>query len=100
MQSVTAFDETGKRTTTVINGSLTHDFGSIAAHTMVGTSFTVTGAKAGDAVVVGAPSAINLGLVFTAYVSAPDTVTLRVGNITAGAIDPVNLTYNVSVIKQ
>ena len=81
-----------------LTGSATLDFPSIAADDEDELTISVTGASVGDAVSLGAPAAIEAGLVWVGYVSAADTVTVRVRNTTAGAIDPASATWKASVI--
>ena len=81
-----------------LTGSATLDFGSIAADDEEELTITVTGANVGDSVSLGAPAAIESGLVWVGFVSAADTVTVRVRNTTAGAIDPASATWKASVI--
>lgn len=85
-------------------GSATLDFPSIAAQTATATSsqtltITVTGANAGDTVAVGPPSGINAGLTWCAWVSAANTVSIRLFNNTAAAIDPASATWTARVIR-
>jgi len=61
---------------------------SIAATTRAGTTFTLTGAKTTDIIVVNPPADLNDDLLFVgASVTADDTVTVWLYNPTAGAID-------------
>lgn len=65
------------------------DLPSISAGAMVEASVTVTGAAPGDAVIATPPASIGASLeVVGAYVSAADTVKLRVRN--NHAISPVD----------
>ena len=74
--------------------------GAIAANTTyVSSGITVTGAEVGDVVLVGPPATAPSGLVYCGYVSAPDTVKIHIGNVTAGAITPDAGTYQVRVMK-
>jgi len=75
------------------------DFGSIGAGLSADLTIAVTGAAAGDAVVLGAPAALEAGLVAFAWVSAADTVSVRLVNNTAGAVDAAAGTYRVTVLK-
>jgi len=78
----------------------THDFGSIAHGAQEETTITVTGAAVGDAVFVGPPASIEADLSWGAYVSAADTVTLRVHNVaSSGNINPASATWRVTVLK-
>lgn len=81
-------------------GSTTHDFGSIPAQSSAGHSFTVTGAALGDFVLLGFSVSPGTSLLYQAFVSAADTVTIVVYNITTGALDPPSRTYYVKVIKK
>jgi hypothetical protein len=79
-------------------GSL--DFGSVASLGNAKLTITVTGAADGDAVSIGVPNgSMTDGLVFTAWVSASNTVTIQVYNSTLGAIDPASGTFRASVVK-
>lgn len=83
-----------------LTATKTHDFGSITQGDEETTTITVTGAAVGDAVFVGAPSAIEANLNWCAYVSAADTVTLRLQNVaSSGSIDPASATWRVTVLK-
>lgn len=91
---------TGNTVTAVLTATSTIDFPSISANTTSDSSgITVTGASVGDAVMVGAPAAIESGLVVTAYVSAANTVKVRAANVTASPINPASGTFRVVVVK-
>jgi len=83
----------------VIFGSATLDFPSIAAGGNAELTVTATGAASGDLVDLGPPAALEAGLIATARVSAANTVTIRLYNSTAGAVDPVSATWKVRVGK-
>ncbi len=74
------------------------NFGSIATTASADLTITVTGAAVGDFVVMALPAAPTAGIVFNAFVSAADTVTVRASNITASSVDPASATYGVVVI--
>lgn len=74
------------------------DFGSIATLAQADLTITVTGAAVGDYVTLALPAAPTAGIVFNAFVSAANTVTVRATNVTAGSIDPAAATYGVLVI--
>ena len=82
-----------------LTGTAALDFASIAAGSEAELTLTVTGAANGDAVYLGAPSAIEAGVGWSGYVSAADTVTVRLRNDTAGAIDPASATWRAAVIQ-
>jgi hypothetical protein len=70
------------------------DLGSQAPATSTENTVTVPGVLAGDDIIgVIPPSGLNAGLAVShARVTAADTVSLRLVNATAGAIDPASLT--------
>ena len=63
------------------------------------SGITVTGAAVGDAAVACPPAAIATGLSWCAYVSAPDTVKIRVMNCTGGPGTIDSATWGIRVIK-
>ena len=74
------------------------DFGSIATLAQADLTITVAGAAVGDYVVMSLPAAPTAGIVFNAFVSAANTVTVRATNATASSINPAAATYGVLVI--
>lgn len=81
-------------------GSAALDFGNIAAGASETLTITVTGAAVGDPVILGIPhAAFTAGLVFTYWVSAPDTVSVQCTNTSAAPIDPASATFNAVVIN-
>lgn len=76
------------------------NFPSVAAAGQQELTITVTGAAVGDTVVLAPPAAPEAGLVWTGRVSAANTVTVRVSNITAAPVDPAAATWGAQVIKR
>ncbi len=76
----------------------TLDFASIAAGAVGTLTATVTGAATGDFALAAPPGNLTAGLVHSAFVSAANTVTIRLVNGTAGAIDPASATWGIAVI--
>ncbi|WP_326646679.1 hypothetical protein OG884_18805 [Streptosporangium sp. NBC_01755] len=76
----------------------TLDFASIAAGAVGTLTATVTGAATGDFAIASPPGNLTAGLVHSAFVSAANTVTIRIINGTAGAIDPASATWGIAVI--
>lgn len=74
------------------------DFASIAAGAVGTLTATVTGAATGDFAIAAPPGNLTAGLVHSAFVSAANTVTIRIVNGTAGALDPASATWGVAVI--
>lgn len=73
------------------------DFAAIAAAASADLTIALPGAVVGDTVELGLPAAPTAGLIFQAFVSAANTVTVRATNITAGAVDAALATYSVSI---
>lgn len=89
----------------VIDSSILHasaalDFGSIAAGATAELTITLTGATTTHNVFASPMNGIEAGLVWSAYVSAANTITIVLANVTVGAIDPVSLTWKVTAINQ
>jgi hypothetical protein len=82
-----------------ITDTATLDFPSISSNNNEELTMTVTGAAIGDIVMLGAPSAIESDLTWCGYVSAADTVTVRLHNSSGGAIDPASATWKATVIN-
>lgn len=89
----------GTKPATMLQASAALDFPSIAAAGQQELTIAVAGAAVGDAVALAAPATLTAGLVATGRVTAADTVTVRLSNITAGAIDPASATWGVRVVK-
>ena len=85
---------------TWLEGNVTVDFASIASGALsAAQNITVTGAAIGDPVQISASTDLA-GLLPVGYVSAADTVTFRLINLTGGAIDPASRTYFARVEKR
>jgi hypothetical protein len=82
-----------------ITDTATLDFPSISSNHSEELTITVTGASTGDVVMLGAPAAIESNLTWCGYVSAADTVTVRLHNSSGGAIDPASATWKATVIN-
>jgi hypothetical protein len=86
-------------TATVLTATATLDFPSVVAAGQQELTVTVTGAVVGDTVHAGAPAALEAGLAHNTRVTAANTVTVRVLNITASPIDPASASWKVTVIR-
>lgn len=82
----------------VLTATATLDFPSISAGAVAVLTITVTGAIAGDFVTLAPPAALAAGLMFAGFVSAANTVTVRLHNTTGGAIDPASAVWGALVI--
>lgn len=102
LATVTA-DDLG-RITAVAAGAVSStdviDYPSISGETGSDATIAVSGAAVNDAVAIGLPtSATDPGIIYTAYVSAADTVTINAYNTTTDAVDIPSGTYRATVFK-
>lgn len=69
---------------------------SIAANTTGETSVSITGAVPGQVFLVQPPSTLDAGIVCAAVANCTTagTVTLRLANVTVGAVDVASSTFN------
>lgn len=86
-------------TVTILEGSITNNFGSISTGLISTTSVTVTGAEVGDTCTAGSNPSVST-LLTHCYVSATNTVQVGYANFSGASIDPNNATFTVKVIKQ
>jgi hypothetical protein len=84
---------------TSVDFSAALDFGSIAAQTCAELTISATGAATDSPVAPGWPAALEAGLTGIMRVSSADTITVRLCNVTAAAIDPASRTFSGRVIK-
>lgn len=83
----------------VLANSASLNFAEIAAAASADLTITVTGAAVGDEVALGLPAAPTAGIIYQAFVSAANTVTVRATNITASPVNPAAQTFSVAVFK-
>ena len=83
-----------------LTGSGTLDFPSTGAHSSSDLTITVTGAADGDMVILGVPNAsVTNDSNYSAWVSAPNTVTVRFNHYGSGNSNPASGPFKVYVIK-
>lgn len=70
---------------------------AVPANTSASLTVTVQGAMVGNTIDLGLPSNIPAGVLYQAYVSAANTVTVQAFNVTAGAVDPASGVFKVTV---
>ncbi|MGA2270281.1 MAG: hypothetical protein ABSH44_17555 [Bryobacteraceae bacterium] len=63
-----------------------------------GTTIALTGAVAGDPVKIGPPSTLAAGLFVTGVTTATNTVTVRLCNLSGGALTPASGTYTATIV--
>lgn len=85
----------------IASASASIDFINIATGTSTESPITVTGATQGDPVALGITSGgWNGGTVITAYVSAANTVQVRLSNFSGSDVDLGAMTFRVTVFGQ
>lgn len=97
----TGTDANGNWTwTSLLKATATLDFPSTIAATSADLTITVTGAVLGDPVTIGVPNgSVVTGTCYSAWVSAADTVTVRLNNFSAIPADPASGSFKVYVFK-
>lgn len=76
------------------------DLPSVGAATTVNQTIAVAGAKTGDMVFASILNNPTAGYFLgNAWVSATDVVTVRLGNTTAGALDPGVVNINLLIVQ-
>lgn len=84
----------------ILSASATLDFPNTAAQQSSDLTLSVPGAVVGDVVVLGTPNAsMQANSSYFAWVSAANTVTCRLNNYSAGAIDPASGVFIVAVFR-
>ena len=89
----------GATITKILTATATLDFTSIGGGAQANLTISVPGAAVGDEVIMALPAAPAAGLVFNAFVSATNTVTIRASNITGSPVDAASASYGVIVIN-
>lgn len=80
-------------------GSATLNFGAIGDGQIAELTFTVSGALVGDKVAPSWPDALDAGLTGSMFVSAADTITVRLANLSGGSINPAALSYGAQIVR-
>lgn len=84
----------------VLSATAVLDFPSTNAQLSADLTITVTGAALGDAVFLGVPNgSVLANCNFTAWVSATDTVTVRLNNYSSSAKDSASGTFRATVVQ-
>ncbi|HYF45358.1 MAG TPA: hypothetical protein VD926_04045 [Acidimicrobiales bacterium] len=99
-QKVTGTGNTGWRALpSVLTATAVNNFASLATGAMDQFDITVAGAALGDPVAVGCSVLIPIGAGLIASVKEPDTVSVKLFNLSGGAVDLASATFTVKVFK-
>lgn len=82
-----------------LTASATINFGSIVDGSCAASTVTLSGAASGDNVAAGWPAALEAGLTGSMFVSATDTVAVRVCNFSGAAVDPASATFKAAITR-
>jgi hypothetical protein len=84
---------------TFLTGVAPLDFASISQNTCAELTFSLPGAYTADAVAPGWPLGLESGLIGLMYVSAQNTVSVRLCKITSGSVDPLNQNFRATIVR-
>lgn len=87
----------GTAVTGHVSAAAALDFPNLLVGTCSQLTITVTGAATGDTVNLGAPAAIESGLIWSGFVSASNTVTIRVCNSSGLSTNPASASWRADV---
>ncbi len=62
-------------------------------------TFSLSGAAAGDSVAAGWPAGLESGLIGNMRVSAANTVSVRLCNLSGATVDPANATFRATIVR-
>ena len=71
---------------------------AIAPQTTQDQTVALTGATINDNAIIGPPASVTSGILFSAFVSGSDAITVRAANVTSGTITPAAAAYRVTAI--
>jgi len=91
----------GTQITKILKGTVSVDPASLADAAEADTSITITGAALGDTVILNPPAAgLTAGiLICGAWVSAANTVKVRLANASGGTVDEAAGTWSYCLIR-
>jgi len=84
---------------TYLTATSSLSFGSIAQASCAQITFALTGANPGDSIAPGWPSSLEAGLAGSMFVSASNTVAVRLCNLSGSSLTPAAQTFRASVIR-
>ncbi len=91
----------GTKITQIVFYAQATDFTTVDTETVADQTVTVTGVTTSDVITINPAADLEAGLlILQAYVSAENTVTVRLYNTTGAAIDPAQVTLNIVAIRK
>jgi hypothetical protein len=96
-QTVVAVDSAS--VPTYLTAAAVLDFASLPPGTCGDSMFSLPGASAGDSVAAGWPAGLESGLIGIMRISASNTVSVRVCNLSGAALDPAAATFRATVVR-
>src|SRR5579863_2667138 len=84
---------------TYLTATSSLSFGAIAQASCAQLTFALTGANPGDSIAPGWPSGIEAGLAGSMFVSASNTIAVRLCNLSGSTQTPATETFRASVIR-
>jgi hypothetical protein len=84
---------------TYLTAASSLSFGSIAQASCAQLTFALAGANPGDSIAPGWPSSIEAGLAGNMFVSASNTVAVRLCNLSGSSLTPAAQTFRASIIR-
>jgi hypothetical protein len=95
--STVSVDKTSVPTYLTTTSSLS--FGAIAQASCAQLTFALTGASPGDSIAPGWPSTIESGLAGSMFVSASNTVAVRLCNLSGSSLTPAAQTFRATIVR-
>jgi hypothetical protein len=89
----------GTQFKSILSATAVIDFGPIDPGNLEDQTIIVTGAAVGDSVFLGAPTSVPAGLTWNWFISAANTVTIRMQNWSAFSVNPPSATWRATVVK-
>ena len=83
----------------ILTGAATLNFGSVSTNSAADLTITVTGAGTNSVVILGLPPGAHTNIVYTGFVSATNTVTVRAQNISLEDTDPAAGSFRATVLQ-
>lgn len=82
-----------------LTASGTIDYAELCDGCGLTQTLTLNGAAAGDRVALGLPAAIEAGIQATAWVSAANTISIRLSNFSGAPVNPASATFSAAITR-